>query len=372
MVPYELLQDLNRLVCSSKNKKIESLFIKLASADENSFCDWILRNHRNSIIEREMSSPVTLDGFHYLIKNQDSLNDTPTQILFPPGKVYLELYVLLALNMDHEKLKLTLLPFNKFLIFVKRGVRDNIEDEVKDKIMTDVSTLFDMCENERLEEEEEAERLEEERLEEERLEEERVHHERISLEEMHENNPGGNTHQQMRSIATYRFAFGYLAQSWTNLIKDHIQRQNSPEYWSGVMNILNSYSLHRTGEVLSSLPYIPDMRDSGSECARIFARIPGYFQMYGKTAAYNLINRDIFGALKMPTAQQTGHHQDDTDYSEFYELGRDPNPEGPTRHDEDEEEEELDEMASEDVLECSFIFFTSMILAQIEELIKQH
>ena len=34
MVPYELLQDLNRLVCSSKNKKIESLFIKLANGDD--------------------------------------------------------------------------------------------------------------------------------------------------------------------------------------------------------------------------------------------------------------------------------------------------------------------------------------------------
>ena len=35
MVPYELLQDLNKLVCSSRNKKVEDLFIKLANEDDD-------------------------------------------------------------------------------------------------------------------------------------------------------------------------------------------------------------------------------------------------------------------------------------------------------------------------------------------------
>jgi hypothetical protein len=368
MVPYELLQDLNRLVCSSKNKKIESLFIKLASVDQDDFYDWILKNSTNAIIKRGLNFPNSLSALEELIINKDEFNNDPNKVLLTAATAaahgtptYLGFYFSLSYLIDKAEFETILRPFYEFLHHFNT-VGNSTPEEIAN-VENDLSSLHSQYEEEVLEEE----RLEEERLE----EESRIHHERISREEMLENNPGGSTHHQMRKIATYRFAFGYLAQNWTNLIKDHIQRQNSPEYWSGVMDILNSNRLHRTGDVISSLPYVPDMRDSGSKLAQIFARIPTYFQTYGEVAAYNLVNRDIFSALKMPMAQQTGHHQDDTDYSAFYESGRDPNPDESISYN-NNEEEELDEMASEDVLECSFIFSATIILAQIEELIKQH
>jgi hypothetical protein len=43
MIPYELLQDLNKLVCTSKNKKVEELFLKLAQEAQGGFYEWLLK-----------------------------------------------------------------------------------------------------------------------------------------------------------------------------------------------------------------------------------------------------------------------------------------------------------------------------------------
>ena len=69
MVPYELLQDLNKLACTSKNKKIENLFVKLANQVQDQFYDWLFKVQNYQPILEKLSRNNTLPALVYLAQS---------------------------------------------------------------------------------------------------------------------------------------------------------------------------------------------------------------------------------------------------------------------------------------------------------------
>jgi hypothetical protein len=72
MIPYELLQDLNRLACTSKNKKIEDLFLKLAQGQEDNFYEWMDKNRNNRVLKGSLDDTTVLDALAYAYENVNS------------------------------------------------------------------------------------------------------------------------------------------------------------------------------------------------------------------------------------------------------------------------------------------------------------
>jgi len=66
MIPYELLQDLNKLACRSKNVKIESLFVKLAQEHQDDFYDWVIKNIGNKYIKARLAYKDVMRAIQYL------------------------------------------------------------------------------------------------------------------------------------------------------------------------------------------------------------------------------------------------------------------------------------------------------------------
>jgi hypothetical protein len=74
MIPYELLQDLNRLACTSKNKKIENLFLKLAEEQESSIHGWMEKNQNNKAINRLLHDKNVFSALLYSYDNMNSVS----------------------------------------------------------------------------------------------------------------------------------------------------------------------------------------------------------------------------------------------------------------------------------------------------------
>ena len=72
MIPYELLQGLNRLACKSKDKRIEDLFIKLANQSESNFSNWVIKNQNNSVISNEIGDSQVISALAYMYKNKEN------------------------------------------------------------------------------------------------------------------------------------------------------------------------------------------------------------------------------------------------------------------------------------------------------------
>ena len=68
MIPYELLQGLNKLACKSKDKRIEELFVKLANRSETDFSNWILKNQNNPFLSNKLGDSEVLSALAHLTK----------------------------------------------------------------------------------------------------------------------------------------------------------------------------------------------------------------------------------------------------------------------------------------------------------------
>jgi hypothetical protein len=360
MVPYELLQDLNKLVCSSKNKKVEDLFIKLAAEetseryDGSAFCKWLLKVTGNKDLGNKIDDSETLTALSYLAKNKDKLNDNPNDLLFSESysryiSVYLGLIKLV--NKSSDKYSGLLTPFGPFFRPLSRVSEKNVSDSRVETLNKDLSTILNEYEayiN---------------------PPDHYPDHHHIMPHEMNDEEKVRSTFNTLQDTKIYRHLFGYLLHSFTESILVAINK-GTPSAWENTKQLLLSRKLPRYGEIMGSLPYIPNMGSSGSKIHELFNSLPRTWRKYGDAETYNIINRKILSALEMPVPYSTTPQQE-MNYDDWYNKKGDPNPNFDYNTDQVEKPEAHHvELPYEDVLECSYILCVSALLGKIQERIQ--
>jgi len=361
MVPYELLQDLNKLVCSSKNKKVEDLFIKLAAeaetehANGSDFYKWLLKNINNKDLENKVSDPETLKALSYLAKNKDKLNDSPNYLLFSQYAKYADVcFGLMALaRQNPDQYGKFLTPFDSFFGALKHWEPNDTSSDYIETLNKDLSTVFNEYEA-------------------------YLNHPDHHYMLPHERGRGRGEDDTKRYVylrtKIYRHLFGYLLYNFTESILAAINKTTHGA-WDKTKQLLEAKRLPRYGEIMGSLPYIPRMGDAGPKIDKLFRSLPDIQQKYGDTETYNIVNRKVLSALERPVPYSTTPQQE-TNYGDWYSRGRNPG----SIHDHVDDVEEAPEVQEEshhvelpyeEVLECSYILCISALLGKIQERIQK-
>ena len=389
MIPYKLLQELNKLACTSKNKKIEDLFVKLAEENQLGFYGWLEKiqsKKQNTPIYSALEDQDIIDALIYIKREGKEFPYNVVQLFeHKDVKKYFDFYVIFWHNRNVPKFETILKPLESSLYKFRSLAKGDMKvwTAIEASVTKDLSTLiseydkfldppkptptnFDRRELKKRRKDLGLKRPKgrSPHIGDDAEVTEQGHFDRHDFEE---GQFGTMSYEQKTRI--YRHAFGYLLKGFTDLILRNIKESPHPA-WNGTVNLLSSGRLPRYGELTSVLPYIPDMGESGVKGEQLFRKIPTLFKELGDIGAFNQINREVLSALKMSMPVES-YEQDNFDYEEWYNAEGDPDkskdiPDRPMKN----METEQIKMSRQNVLQCEYIFFVSALLGKIQQRIQ--
>jgi len=231
MIPYELLQDLNRLACKSKNEKIEALFVKLAAQTQEGFYDWIIKNINNKLVTKDVSNKWVLTAIQYLVSNPNLNQDDLIELIKSPRSSIVNILSALFTLKDDSRFKAILNRFSGPLshasIFATKDPEERAQ--LASQVAKDLENLYWAYDN--------------------------------SV-----NNP--NVGEGKKSSPENRERrFNFLKTEFSKEIKGALRSmpaQDAPKY-KNVLSIVESGGLPLFQQIATALPYMPNLGGKGKD-----------------------------------------------------------------------------------------------------------
>jgi hypothetical protein len=362
MVPYELLQDLNKLVCSSRNKKVEDLFIKLANEDEgkeDNFLSWIIKMNDNKVLSSAMSTPI-LKALNVLYYRGEEYNKSPKSFLkqmfssetSKEAKSLFDVYEAFNELMKQPSYQAVLLPFKPFLSNIKNNDPD--ATTISAQVSKDLNFLIDKY-KEHLHEMSRPHRLDSESFEESNLDQKAIRNER---------------ERRMRLHQTYAFFLKHFTEEIsTSLSNDYI--------WDKVKPLLRNNKIDQYSEIAMALPYIPNIKKAPEVVNKTYKDIMGGtdIKRFGLIGFFNVTRRRLFDSLDISTGLGTLPSSTENitfDNTKYMELGEVPDDVDVMEHQNvSKEPQKVEQYDYTKVRSCAYILSVSVLMSRLREAILQ-
>ena len=424
MIPYKLLQELNKLACTSKNKKIEDLFVKLAEESQNKFFEWISKSKGNKQILSKLEDPNLLASLDYLYKNPNVFSQDLLSLLhmFLPGakgtpaKVgkselgYVSiLSKLLPLSQDPE-FETVLKPFEASLTKLDRldfKEGDIAKKESVDKIKRDFKTLikeYRIFLNPPEHKSETYDRRDARRF------KKQYHITDSSRRNLYlrdgewweVGNDGGRADlsklpesERTRLVNDARWAvdeevsrsaeyeritktYGFFLYNFTEEILSALRDSPDP-IMSNIETVIVNKRLAHTGEVAKALPYIPNVEGVSKAILTSYngIRTGTWLKSGGPTNAFNKARSELLRSINVPfrtidTPEEEPLEEDTLDDSAFYESQGAPRDLAmPTETDRSRRPAAMTKLDYGIVGRSNYIFAVSLLLSKLRTSILQ-
>jgi len=359
MIPYELLQDLNKLACTSKNKKIEDLFLKLAEGQEKDFHDFV-----KTFPTRELSVKEVPQALVYLFENAGkSFSRRPN----PRSDNVSEFYSSVLGSLMNNTAKFRQYPFiyKTLSTLLARGqyreylsnyatylsAFDSVESSEAEEnaIATSMGKMVNAYESKYVQETKD---LESHWGAKEFLQKEKGKREKERRERLH------NT-------------FSFFLHHFSNEILGALGDQ---EYWDKTKALIRSNELSDYAEMLNALPYIPRLNKVDQVVYKIYNGVISgtYLNKGGLVGAFNNARREILENLDLSTFSKTDsemeYERTKLDYDaynkakgEFGDMGYPEIPET------EEPPNVMMEFSENSIVHAGYILSVSLLLAKLEQ-----
>ena len=318
MIPYELLQDLNKLACRSKNKKIEDLFVKLAQ-ELPDFYDWIIKNLKNTHITSHINNVGVMSTLQFLITNKDIKQSSIPKSIAGVG------FVLYTLLNEDPAFKSTLNPFSESLSeFATFAIDDK---DLKAKVIYDLNYLDNT-----------------------------YNHSKANPDNVELDARKGKAGNSLASERSRKARFVFLHERLKDEISSAIQ---SRDEYSKTYDLIKNGRLPHYQEVALSLPYMPNLGGLSSGILNLVNRAGRDYKANPQsTNAFNDVRTEAFRLANInakPKLNKEQENRDSVDYSKI-----DPDVVSPQ-----ESQENKIEYDHQYVAQAEYILIIAMVLAKL-------
>jgi len=365
MISYALLQDLNTLACTTKNKKIENLFLKLAQAnqeEQTSFYDWLIKIQGNETILKDLKFPLLIEALKYLVKNRNS-DLTTSQWILNLQKIdkinYVTIYEILfdltkdpALQPYLQNLQDVTKNFANITKEVSGG--EEAKEQNKLAIKKDFLTLINAYNGFV-----------------------NYHSEGTVAPEEHVNKTELDRRQREKENGAKKTrrlsdAFGFFLVNFTKEISGALSQEPA---WDKTRNLLANERLPYFGEIAAGLPYVPSLKGAPNVINKIYNGIMSgrLVNKVGMVGAFNYARMELFESLDIPIINQGVEDEPEgsLNLSPYFESGGDPINVDKVLHNEEVKPEAMMNFNRTSIIQAGYILSVSFLLGKMLQGLKE-
>jgi hypothetical protein len=367
MIPYELLQDLNKLVCSSKNRKIEDLFIKLANESQGDFYSWIIKNNKNQEIISKLNVPEVLSALNYLFNNGKELNSHPILIFLEMSGQknkkldpnFRHVYSSISEFYNLPSYKSIFLPFSNFFGFIKKNTEATFLLLHKDEVRKDIDLLINTYNRS-------------------------INHHHMAPHEFKQDQgkPKDREINKKKQREITHTVYGFFLKHFTEEILTALSNQGM---WDKLRSVLNDRQLADYTRVLDALPYTPSLKDSPQAIKTILDDIAKVYQnnigenkviKMGLVGFFNYARQKLFSSLgiwtSLPEGELSTFQKDIVDDKSYFESGGLPPDVDVMEYQEVENKPQgIQKYNEEDIKKSAYIWSVSILLSNLRQMLVE-